>query len=82
MKKAKIGMKVIDRWYSLKYKNPWGFGKILKITKSSVHIKFSKQKEKTIYDKAHFNRFIAIFNKANLKFDFVKENKKYSLKLN
>lgn len=66
MKKAKVGMKVIDRWYSFKISSAWGFGKITKLTNRSAYIKFNNLEEIKRYDKTHFENFIAIFNKKNL----------------
>lgn len=81
MKEVKIGMKVIDRWYSFCYKNNWGCGKIVKIKKTRIIIKFNNLDQPVSYDQSHL-QFLSVFSK-NLEISssgFVKENKKNCIK--
>ena len=60
---AKVGKKVVDRWYSnpnwhLPNSSYWGVGVITKITKRRIYIKFEELDKDLAYDYEHFQEFI------------------------
>lgn len=82
MKKAKVGQKVVDRWFSFGIGMPYGFGKIKKVTTRSCYIKFQHLDEVQRYDREHLEQFVALFKESNMMPNgFIKENKFFSLTL-
>lgn len=51
--KIKIGNKVYDRWYQ-----DWGTGKIVKVLKTRIKIKFDNHEEIMTYDFPHAELFL------------------------
>lgn len=65
-KKIKLNQKVFDRWYFWKkHGNIYGTGKVEKITKSTVHVKF--RSGTVIYDFEHANEFLEKYSQSNVK---------------
>ena len=61
-REVKVRQKVVDRWYS----NPdttaaegcWGAGRVRKVMKTRIVVKFENLPEPVVYDYPHFRKFV------------------------
>ena len=73
-KLAKVGMKVVDTYYSRSdYSDCWGIGIIRKVLKTRIHIEFPHatrdfDKNVKVYDLTHYRNFTKHYDQRKKEF--------------